>query len=134
MYLRLFSSILDSSINIASVPTAHRWLWITMLVIADEDGTGVVDMPTERLAARAGLPVADVVSGLEFLSSPDPDSRSRAEDGRRIVPFEEGSRAWCLVNWDEYKKIVKANEKREKTRERVAAFRRTHRVAEVKPE
>ncbi len=123
MYLRLFSSILDSSINISSVPPAHRWLWITMLIVADEDATGVVDMPMERLAARAGLPVADVMSGLEFLAAPDSDSRSRVQEGRRIVPLEEGSRAWKIVNWEEYQEIQKAENKRAKTREKVARWR-----------
>jgi len=124
MYTRVFESILDSSLNLQSVPTAARWLWITMLIIADKNRTGVVDMPVERLAAKAGLSVDDTKAALELLGAPDPESRSQAEEGRRIIPIrEDSSRGWQLVNWEEYKVVANEEQQREMTRERVRRFR-----------
>lgn len=124
MYTRVFASILDSSINLQSVPLSARWLWITMLIIADNDRTGIVDMPIERLAAKAGMSVEETTAALELLGSPDPDSRSQAEEGRRIVPIrEDARRGWQLVNWEEYKQIANEEHRRDSTRERVRRFR-----------
>lgn len=94
-----------------------------MLLIADDDQTGVVDMPVERLAARAGLSVAETKDALALLSSPDPDSSSPEHDGRRILPIREGGRGWRLVNWEKYREIATTEHKRNLTRARVASFR-----------
>ena len=124
MFTRVFSSILDSSLNVQSVPLSARWLWITMLLIADADRTGVVDMPLERLAARAGLSPEQTQEGLRILAAPDPDSSSDEAEGRRIVPIRADScRGWRLVNWEKYREIASAEQKREQTRIRVAQFR-----------
>lgn len=124
MFTRVFSSILDSSLNVQSVPLSARWLWITMLLIADDDQTGVVDMPTERMAARAGLSVEQTREALTILGAPDPESSSCIEEGRRIVPLRDGARGWRLVNWEKYRQIATAEHKRALTRERVARHRR----------
>lgn len=123
LYARIFTQILDSSINVLRVPTEYRWLWVTMLIICEEKRMDVVDMPVERLAARAGLTVEACQAGLEFLSSPDRESRSEAEEGRRIVPIRETGRGWRLVNWEYYLGIMRAEQEREATRLRVAAYR-----------
>lgn len=96
-----------------------------MLIIADESRVGVVNMPTERLAARAGLSVEDTIAGLAFLNSPDPESHSDEEGGRRIVRLREAStREWKLVNWEKYQAIAKEEQRREETRLRVSAWRK----------
>jgi len=124
MYTRVFESILDSSLNVQSVPASARWLWITMLLIADKSRTGIVDMPIERLAARAGLSVSQTNEGLSILCAPDPESRSDKEEGRRLVPIrDDSSRGWRLVNYDDYAALIRAEQQREQTRARVAAFR-----------
>ena len=124
LYTRVFASILDSSINLQSVPTSVRWLWITMLLIADGNRAGVVDMPVERLAARAGLSLDQTREGLAVLSAPDIESTSDEEQGRRIVSIrEDSSRGWRLVNWEKYRALAREEQRREQTRLRVAAFR-----------
>lgn len=124
MYVRVFESILDSSLNVQSVPPAARWLWITMLIIADQNRTGVVDMPVERLAARAGLTIQQTSDALALLGAPDPQSSTADEDGRRLVPIrEDSSRGWRLVNWEKYRDIATAEQQREATRKRVREHR-----------
>jgi hypothetical protein len=124
MFTRVFTSILDSSINMQSVPPSARWLWITMLLIADDERTGVVDMPVERLAARAGLSIEQTHEALSILSAPDADSSSGESEGRRLVPIrDDSSRGWRLVNYEKYQQIAVAEHKREQTRLRVANHR-----------
>jgi len=124
MFTRVFQSILDSSLNVQSIPPSTRWLWITMLLVGDADRTGVVDMPVERLAARAGLTVDETEAGLRVLGSPDPDSSSDEAGGARIVPLRpDSTRGWRLVNWGKYRDIATTEQRREQTRVRVARYR-----------
>ena len=123
MYTRVFTSILDSSINCSDIPPSARWLWLTMLLIGDEDRTGVVDMPVERLAARAGLSVEDTRAGLDLLMAPDPSSRTEDNEGRRIAPIRENGRGWEILNWSKYREIAQAEHNREQTRLRVQKHR-----------
>jgi hypothetical protein len=132
VYVRVFSSLLDSSLNQNSFPVEARWLFLVMLMIADEDRTGVVDMPVGRLAARAGMTLQQTKKALKLLSSPDHESRSDEQDGRRIIPMEEGKeRGWCLVNWQKYKDIARAERRRENVRKAVAAHRERQRNTDV---
>ena len=105
-FLRLRTSILDSSLLLEELPT--RWLFLTMLILADDAETGIVDMPVERLAAQAALSVEQTRIALERLCLPDGKSRSQLEGGQRIVPLEREPgmepRGWRLVNWAEMKR------------------------------
>lgn len=104
-FLRLKCRILDSSIQLEEPHI--RWLWIAMLILADDAGTGYVDMPDQVIAAKAHLSIEQTKQGLERLSSPDPKSRSEEQEGRRIIPMERASgmepRGWRIVNWESMK-------------------------------
>lgn len=111
MYTPVHDSILQSSILLEDLPT--RWLWTVMLILADQtrDTRGVVDCPVDRLAQLANLTVEQTRHAIERLSSPDASSRSKEEEGRRIVACEnvEGFeiRKWRLVNWEKYKDEIR---------------------------
>lgn len=128
MYFRLFSSILDSSLMQSGVEA--RWLFVTMLIIADEAKTGVVDMPLAALARRSAMTVPQVEQALAELMAPDPDSASGEEEGRRIQPIDKSrpTRGWVIVNWEKYKLIANSEAQREAVRRRVAAYRGRKRV------
>lgn len=107
-YTPIMRQILDSSVWEADVRA--RVLWITMLVIASEPGRrGTVDMTLRALAGRACLSPEDTVAALDVLSSPDPTSRTRAEEGRRIVLLDAAGRdwGWRIVNWTHYAEAQK---------------------------
>lgn len=124
MYTRVFASILDSSINLERIPPSVRWLWVTMLLIADGNRTGIVDMPVERLASKAGLSVTQTKEGLAILSAPDAESTSDEEDGRRLIPIrEDAARGWKLVNWEKYHDIANAEQQRTLANDRLRKFR-----------
>lgn len=132
MYTRIFASLWDGSIMEEAVET--RWLFLTMLTIADADRTGVVDMPIQALARRAAMTEEQVRAALEALKAPDPRSSSPDEDGRRIIPMPRPApfteRGWIIVNWEKYRNIINAEVRREQVRTAV----RKHRGQPLKPE
>lgn len=66
------------------------------------------------MAAAIGEPVECIRSAIEFHCQPDPESRSKADDGRRIVKI--GSFDYRVVNGRKYHEIKKESERREQNR------------------
>lgn len=75
-----------------------RLVWITMLLLADSDG--VVWGAVPGLAKQAGVSLEGCREALRILGEPDPDSRTQAFEGRRIITIEGG---WRLVNAVKYR-------------------------------
>lgn len=115
MYVKLFSSILDSSIWSEDQPT--RLVWITMLAMADE--AGIVHAAVPGLSRRAGVSLLEARKALAILSEPDSESRSPEQEGRRIEKVPGG---WHLLNYEKYREI--------RTNEQVQAARRMRRMRE----
>jgi hypothetical protein len=59
----------------------------------------------------AGVPIADGLSALERLASPEHESRSSAFDGRRLVRVDGG---FILLNYDKFKTIDYTNADRQR--------------------
>src|SRR5262249_2950986 len=115
-YTKLFSTIVDSTIWQEDHPT--RILWITLLALADRDGIVLASIP--GLAARAHISVEQCIAALNKFQNPDPYSWSTEEEGRRIRKTEQG---WFLINHAKYRKLLSAEDQREKNRIRVQRFR-----------
>ena len=98
MFVKLFGSILDSSIW--STDLATRVVWITMLAMADE--FGVVNASVGGLARRAQVTERECRRALKILSSPDKDDRSGVDEGVRIRPLQG---AWELINYKRYREL-----------------------------
>ena len=115
-YVKLFSTILDSTLWEESVHV--RMVWITMLVMADEYGEVGASVP--GLAKRAGVDRAHVEQALSSFLAPDPDSRSKENEGRRIEEIDGG---WRLLNHDKYRRRRTAEEDRERNAEKQRRWR-----------
>ena len=126
-FTKLFNSILYSTIW--QEPNATRILWITMLAMSDKNGEVMASVP--GLAKTAGITIPECRSGLETLMSPDPDSRTKDHDGRRIEEVDGG---WNLLNHGKYRQLLSAEERKEYNRKKQAETReRTRRaIAEQK--
>jgi len=103
-----------------------RVLWVSVLLIASEPGrNGTVDLTTRSLAARACLSLEDTERALAVLMAPDPQSRSREEDGRRLVPIDpERAWGWRVVTWARRKEsrlraMAALRKQRQRSRDRV---------------
>jgi hypothetical protein len=78
------------------------------------DRSGFVEAHPAIVSAKTGLPMARVKAALAFLEEPDPDSRSKAEDGRRIIPIEDDHvSGWKVVNYEYYRGLRRAEDRRE---------------------
>lgn len=121
MFGKLFSSMYDGSLH------GHWEATITLqqLVILS-NRHGEVDMTAAAIAARTGIPLELLRTGIAALENPDPESRGPAEEGRRIVRLDPSrSWGWRIVNYLYYRNLASAEDKREGARER----QRKHRAA-----
>lgn len=119
MYAKIFAQILDSSI---ARDVGLRRMFIDMLILANSDGD--VDMTPFAIAQRLVLPEEEVRTQISKLCLPDPDSRSKDMDGRRLVLIDDHrSWGWRIVNYDYYRKMVNEEGRRERNRESCAKWR-----------
>jgi hypothetical protein len=68
------------------------------------DKNGEVDTVPEQLAHKTGWPLELLMQGIEMLMQPDPRSRSKAHEGRRLVPIDpDRPWGWRVVNAAAYR-------------------------------
>lgn len=115
-YTKLFSSILASTVWRESLET--RVVWITLLAMADKNGVAEGSIP--GLADFARVPVEATRRALKQLMAPDPDSRSKEYEGRRLEAIPEG---WRLLNHAKYRAKMGADERREYNRLKQQQYR-----------
>lgn len=108
-YVKLFESILASTIW--AEPTETRIVWVTMLAMADRDGSVQASVP--GLAHFARVSEASCRDALTCLMRPDPNSRTKANDGRRIAEVDGG---WLILNYEDYRDRLDYEDKKEKDR------------------
>lgn len=104
-FTKLFSSITHSTVWME--PDHVRLVWITMLALADKDGQVLASVPGLAHAARIDLPRTE--EALAALAGPDPYSRTKDHEGRRIEEIDGG---WLLLNHGKYRAARNAEERR----------------------
>lgn len=110
-YVKLFGSLLNSSMWCADVET--KVVWITVLLLAD--GDGIVWGAVPGIARQAGVEVEACRRALAILTAPDPDSRTPDEDGRRLVAVDGG---WRVVNARKYRELQTNGQRKASARSR----------------
>lgn len=129
MFVKIFTSILDGSL---ATDYQTRLVFEDMLKLCDVDG--VVDMTAVAISGRTGVPIEIVRKGIAKLEQPDPESRTPDFEGRRIIRIDEHRDwGWMVVNYSKYRAIESAEQRRSKTRERVARFRERRKAEVVTP-
>ena len=115
-YAKLHSSILDSTIWLE--PHHVVRVWIAMLAMKDQHGVVAASIP--GLAVRARVELTECEEALAKFMSPDPYSRTKDFDGRRIEEVDGG---WQLLNHVKYREIDSEDDRRRKDAERQQRFR-----------
>ena len=115
-YTKLFGSIVASTIWREDDKT--RIVWVTMLAMANYRGDVEASIP--GLADMARVTIADAEKALVALQAPDPYSRTRDYEGRRIEQIEGG---WHLLNHAKYRDKMGKDERREYLRRKQAERR-----------
>lgn len=111
MYGKLFAQMYDGTLGTRG-PWQALVTFQQLIILADQDG--VVDMTAEAISRRTTIPLEIVRVGIAALEEPDPDSRTPDEEGRRILRLSEGRVwGWSIVNYDKYRKIRTAEDRRE---------------------
>jgi hypothetical protein len=105
-YTKLFGSIITSTIWCEDNET--RIVWVTMLALRNPEH--IVEGSVPGLAAMARVSVKACRVALEKLSSPDPDSRTKEFEGRRIEVTDGG---WVILNGEKYRRKMNSDERRE---------------------
>ena len=122
MFGKIFEQIYDSSI---AEDWTVRTVFQDFIVLADING--VVDRTPEAISRRTNVPIEVVKAAIAQLESPDPRSRSPDENGARIVRLDEHRDwGWMIVNYQRFREIASDEQRREKTRVRVARFKLRH--------
>ena len=122
MYAKLFTSIYQGTLR----GDTHGLVVFTNL-LAHADADGWVDIHPKVIAEEVGLSIEQVRTALSALESPDPESRSPEEEGRRIVRLDEHRDwGWRIVNHAKYRAIRSEEERREQNRLAQQRWREKH--------
>lgn len=124
-FTKLFSSITESTIWAEEDKT--RLVWITMLAMADRMGRVWASVP--GLANRARVSIESTIEALAKFQSPDPYSRTKDFDGRRIEEIDGG---WRLLNHKKYREIRDEEAIKESKRKYINARRARERAEKTK--
>lgn len=95
-YTKLFSSIIYSTIW--REENYVRILWVTMLALTNFEGCVEASIP--GLADAAKITIDECEKALKILMSPDPYSRTKDNEGRRIKEINGG---WLILNHSKYR-------------------------------
>lgn len=119
MFGKVFASLWHGSLF---GRTNEQLVFIYML--ANSDANGVVDIFQPVIAQATGLTVEAVRAAIAELEGPDPATRTPGYDGARIQLLDDHRDwGWIIVNFQKYRDLRDAEIVREKTKERVRAFR-----------
>ena len=105
-FTKLFSSIVSSSIWTEDAET--RIVWVTMLALADKNGE--VWASIGGLAKQSGVPRDKCAEAVSKFLAPDPDSRTKDNEGRRIAEIDGG---WVMLNYGKYRELGRTEDRRE---------------------
>ncbi len=118
-FVKLHSVILTSTVWMLSAE--ERIVWITLLVMADQDGLVSTSIPGLAHTARVDLGVA--ARAIEVFTSPDPYSRTEENEGRRLERVDGG---FQLLNHAKYRELQGIEHRRALAAKRQEAWRKRH--------
>lgn len=116
MYGKAYESMYSGSMIGAGLNVFAVWNYIIT-----NTHFGVIELNPKLLKAILGGELEEIEAALLYLSQPDPGSRSKLEEGRRIV--REGQYQYRVVNWSEYQSMKNADDLREYNRRKQAEYR-----------
>lgn len=116
MYVKLFGTLLDSSIWAEDHATVR--VWITLLLMGDKEGA--VRSSPSGLARRANVTLAECHQAIKTLQDPDIETGTQEYGGRRIESVEGG---WLLLNYEKYREIKTEAQLQAAARQRAKYYR-----------
>ena len=112
MYVKLFASLYQGTLRGRS---DEILVFTNLLAYADRHG--IVDKHPRAIADETGLSIEKVSAAIQTLESPDSESRSPEEEGRRIMRLDDHRAwGWQVTNYEKYRAIRTEDERREQNR------------------
>lgn len=115
-YVKLFDSLIHSTLWQEGLHV--KVVWITMLAMADSNGEVYASIP--GLAKAAGVSIPQCEEALAVFMSPDPYSRSKECEGRRLCEIKGG---FELINYKYYRDLKSSEQEKEFAAERAKRYR-----------
>lgn len=115
MYGKIFESLYEGSMVGSGAIMFAVWGYVIAHMKPDKEVGAQVDLNHRLLGFVLGEKEADISEAIEKLCSPDHESRSPDEEGRRLV--KTGQFSYRVVNGAKYMEIRSAEERREYFRE-----------------
>ena len=106
MYGKIFASTFTGSMFGAGPETFAVWSYVIANTVA-----GVVELNPEYLGHVIGMPPGKIEAVIEKLCSPDPRSRNKDHDGRRLI--REGQFQYVVPSHETYREIRTEDSRRE---------------------
>lgn len=113
-FVKVYGSIRTSSVWVE--PHHVFKVWMTLLVEADQHGRVMGSIP--GIANAASVTMEEAIEAFEKFLSPDPYSRTKDHEGRRLIEIDGG---WLVLNHKKYREM--RTEAQIATAERVAQHR-----------
>lgn len=115
-YVPIFRTVFDGTLH-GRWP--HTGLWLALLAMADQHGR--IDRSPQAIASDIGIAVEELCSCIAEFCSPDPMSRSRENDGRRLELIDaQRPWGWRVINHGVYRErarlMAKAGRERDSGR------------------
>lgn len=127
MYGKIFESLFTGSMYGAGSAKFALMAYVIANMKPDKSVGFQVELNVRDLANRIGEDEPTIQAALDYLCAPDKDSRTKREEGRRLVKV--GAFAYRVVNGDIYAAIRNEEQRRENNRIRQAR----HRAGKSKP-
>lgn len=101
-FVKLNCDILDSSIMLEDSDTFKAFI----IFLASCNSEGIANVPTSSIVMRCKVTPDRALEILARLMAPDPLSKSKEEQGRRIVPHGDSGFHYRVVNYKKYREFT----------------------------
>ena len=124
MFGKLFASMFTGSMMGAGPTKFAVMSYVIGNAVPDKTVGMQVEINPRLVAAMIGTTEKDVQEAIDFLTAPDPKSRSKEDGGARLVQI--GQFDYRVVNGLKYQAIRNREERRKQVREAVQKYRKNH--------
>ena len=118
MFGKIFESMFTGSMMGAGSVCISLWAYV---IAHAKPPKGTLEINPKLVSVQIGCTAEEISEALEFLQKPDPDSRTKAEGGRRLIA--EGGFQYWMVNFGKYRRIRDEETRREQNRTSQASKR-----------
>ncbi len=122
MWGKHFASMYEGSMRGAGPEFFSVWGYVISHMIPNRNHGTTVDLNPGIIAFLIGMSEKEVAEKIATMCQPDPKSRTKDEDGRKLVQISEYT--YRVVNGDTYRKIRNEQDRREYQRVKQAEYRK----------